>query len=1356
MRFPALALAACLVSLVAFRAWPLAAQESAEPQGVLPAGADGQPLNLDFETGTLDGWTATGNAFEGQPVLGDTVRRRRADMQSRHNDKYWIGTYEIAGDPARGTLTSAAFKATHPWATFLVSGGPWPQTHVEVFRARDKKTIFRTSGDNGEELKYAVVDLRPYQSDEIAIRIVDQSTGGWGHINFDNFRLHAEKPHLPAERVLPESDEYAHSGLSPEEAAKAMSVPEGFQVKLFAGEPDVQQPIALAIDDRGRLWVAEAYSYPARAKDEEARDRILIFEDSDGDGHFDSRKIFAEKLNLVSGLEVGFGGVWVGAAPHFLFIPDRNQDDQPDGPAEVLLDGWGYQDTHETLNAFTWGPDGWLYGCHGVFTHSLVGKPGTPKRDRVPLNAAVWRYHPTRHEFEVFAHGTSNPWGVDFDDHGECFITACVIPHLYHMTPGGRYQRQAGTHFNPHTYDDIKTIADHLHWVGGGPHAGNGHSHSAGGGHAHSGAMIYQGGAWPDEYRGRVYMNNIHGARINVDVLEPKGASYVGHHGKDFVLANDRWSQILNMYYGPDGQVYMLDWYDQNQCHHNTYETHDRSNGRIFKVVYGDKRSRPVDVAALSDLQLVDLLLHKNEWFVRHARRLLQERARQGALSPVVAERLVRMAFEHPEESRRLRGLWALYSIGQLSDELIDRGFANDGTFVRAWSVRLAAADKQRVARVLPKFAELAAGDPAPIVRKYLAGALENVEPASRWDILAALTAHGEDATEHELPLLYWYELEPLFAVDAPRALELAVRSPISRLAEFAARRVASEAKPAGLAAIIDQLGQADDWARQLALLTGTNQGLKGRRRVARPENWSHVGGKLAASPDENVRNEAQALAVTLGDPAAFAAMRALIANRQADLVSRRSALASLLGARDEQLAGTMQQLIGDPQLRADALRGLAAYDDPQTPGLILAAYGDLNPVERRDALATLAARADYASALLDAVADKRIATGEISADVIRQLRNLDNAALDDRIKQVWGEVRDTGADAAQRIAHYKALLSKKPEQEPDVELGRAVFVKTCQQCHTLFGVGSKIGPELTGSNRANLDYVLSNVLDPSSLIAKDYMATVVATTDGRVLTGIVRSQDDQQITLATATETVVLPRDEIDQVEASNKSMMPDDIWQPLSEHEIRSLIAYLASPAQTALLATPETLKTFFNGVDLAGWTGAGNLWSVDNGEVVGRSPGLDHNEFLVSDLAAGDFRLRFQVKITGDQANSGVQFRSKPIDGGEVQGYQADIGVGWWGKLYEEHGRAILWDRSGEEHVRAGDWNDYEIVASGTRVRTYINGQLCVDLDDPAGARRGVFALQLHAGPPLEVRYRNFQLELDPRVDLAAEGQ
>src|SRR5262245_21670551 len=643
-------------------------------EGILPVGADGKPLNLDFETGTLKDWTAEGEAFRDQPIRGDTVFPRRNDNKSQHQGNYWIGGYERHGDKPQGTLTSVAFKVTHPWASFLVGGGPHLETCVELVRKDTGKVFHRASGYEEENLRREVIDLKPHMDKEIFIRLVDRHSGHWGHINFDDFRFHSDKPDFPKRPTVqppPPLDNYKYAGLPPKKAAEVMTVPEGFNVTLFAGEPDVVQPVAMCLDDRGRVWVAEGHCYPIRRKakgpnspfvaDGVQGDRILIFEDTDGDGVFDKRTVFMEGLNLVSGLEVGFGGVWIGAAPYFMFVPMKEdlvgQAFQPAeadknvrttktvqaGPPQILLDGWGFQDTHETLNSFIWGPDGWLYGCHGVFTHSRVGKPGTPDADRTPINAGVWRYHPTKHVFEVFAHGTSNPWGLDYNAQGEFFIEACVIPHCYHIIQGGRYERQAGQHFQAHTYDDIKTIADHRHYLGATPHGGNNKSDAAGGGHAHCGLMCYLGGAWPKEYVGQLFMGNVHGKRINMDMLRPNGSGYTASHGKDFLLANDMWAMFINLKYGPDGNVYLIDWYDKQACHRNEPEIWDRTNGRIYKVSYrGTKPLAAVDLQMCTDEELVTYQSHANEWYVRHARRILQERR---DTTDIPRRRAVRFAF---------------------------------------------------------------------------------------------------------------------------------------------------------------------------------------------------------------------------------------------------------------------------------------------------------------------------------------------------------------------------------------------------------------------------------------------------------------------------------------------------------------------------------------------------------------------------------------------------------------------------------------------------------------------------------------------------------------------------------------
>jgi putative membrane-bound dehydrogenase-like protein len=774
------------------------ALSAADPVGIQPVGQDGKPLNLDFEDGNLKDWTATGNAFDKQPIKGDTVSKRRNDMKSDHHGQYWIGSFEVLADEGIGTLTSVPFKITHPWGSFLVAGGPHPATKVEIVvkDGASERTIFRASGQETEDLRRATVNLTPYVGKQMFIRIVDQQKGHWGHINFDDFRFYPEQPSFaaalppakPAESPLP-ADVVKFAGLSPEDAAKEMTLPPKFSAKLFAGEPDVKQPIAFAMDDRGRLWVAEGYTYPKRAAEGEGKDRILIFEDTDGDGKFDKRTVFIEGLNLVSGLEVGFGGVWVGAAPYLMFIPIQPGEDKPAGKPEILLDGFAYQDTHETLNTFTWGPDGWLYGCHGVFTHSNVGKPGAADPDRVKINAGIWRFHPKQRQFEVFAEGTSNPWGIDFDRNGQCFIEACVIPHLFHIIQGARYERQAGQHFNPYIYKDITTIADHFHYAGNkGPHAANGRSDAAGGGHAHAGLLVYNGDSWPEQYRGQIFMNNIHGQRINQDSPERKGSGFVGHHAPDFINFNDRWSQILNLISDQNGSVFMIDWYDKNQCHHGNVEGHDRSNGRIFKIVYNDQKWTPVDLQKATDDELVQFQLHRNEWYVRHARRILEERGP----NPKVHAALAQILNRNPDPTSRLHALWALHVTGGLTEEIAGIMLKDASEYVRAWTIQLVAEDENVSPALLEQFAGMAGKDPSPVVRLYLASALQRVQAVERGPVLNGLLAHVEDTGDHNLPLMYWYAAEPLGGSYPAVAAGLLEKTKISLVREFMARRIAA------------------------------------------------------------------------------------------------------------------------------------------------------------------------------------------------------------------------------------------------------------------------------------------------------------------------------------------------------------------------------------------------------------------------------------------------------------------------------------------------------------------------------------------------------------------------------------
>jgi putative membrane-bound dehydrogenase-like protein len=794
------------------------------PEGEQPI-VNGQPLDLGFESGTLENWTGTGDAFT---VVGQA-------------GSYSV-TSRIGGSARKGTLTSVPFRVTRPFASFLVSGGAFASTRVDVISAasieKDEKVIFSITGANNALLRPVVVDLTQYVGKDIFVRLVDDETGAptaiylkespWAHINFDNFRFHELRPYFTNEvtateiPTLPPMDPVPHAGLSPKDAAGAMTVPKGFTVKLAASEPDVVRPIAFTLDDRGRLWVVEGLTYPLRAPEGGGKDRILILEDTDGDGRLDKRTVFIENLNLVSGIEVGFGGVWVGAAPYLLFIPIKAGEDKPAGPPQVLLDGWAYEDTHETLNTFTWGPDGWLYGTHGVFTHSNVGKPGAPDSERQRINAGVWRFHPTKRIFEVFAHGTSNPWGLDFNDYGHAFTTTCVIEHLFHIVQGARFKRQAGTHFNPYTYDDIKTIADHVHWVGRqGPHAGNSRSGSAGGGHAHAGAMIYLGGdGWPREYRDAIFMNNIHGFRTNMDRLARQGSGYVATHGPDFLMANDSWSQMINFRYGPDGSVHVIDWYDKNQCHSTNPDIHQKTLGRIFKISHQSDRWVKVDLAKLPSDRLVDMQLNRNDWYVRHARRILQERGPD----PKVHARLKQMLKETPDVTRKLRVLWALHVTNGLTEQDFRELLSHENEYVRAWAIQLAAEGNQPSPDTLRQFATMARQDQSPMVRLYLASALQRIPVEKRMDILSGLLGHGEDAGDQNLPLMLWYAAEPLVESDMSRALTIAGDSQFSRLFPFTVQRIGAAGTPDALRILAERLARTLDRNQQKELANAITQ----------------------------------------------------------------------------------------------------------------------------------------------------------------------------------------------------------------------------------------------------------------------------------------------------------------------------------------------------------------------------------------------------------------------------------------------------------------------------------------------------------------------------------------------------
>jgi putative membrane-bound dehydrogenase-like protein len=948
--------------------------------------------------------------------------------------------------------------------------------------------------------------------------------------------------------------------LAPLDAARTMQVPPGFNVSLFAGEPDVKQPIGFCIDDRGRLWVAEAYSYPNHT--DEGHDRILIFEDTDHDGRFDKRTVFYDQLNYVSGIEVGFGGVWVMSPPYFYFIPDRNYDDQPDSEPILLLDGFGsHANSHNIANGFSWGPDGWLYGTHGRTNYSYPDKPGTPQDRRRQYDGGVWRYHPIKHIWEPYADGTTNPWGIDWDDYGQGFVCNCVNPHLFHVIQGAHYEPGRNRESSRHAYERIPTIADHRHFVGGNnvrDGLGTEQESLLGGGHAHSGTMIYLGDNWPDRYRNTVFMNNIHGRRLNNDLLIREGSGYTATHGRDLARSEDPWFMGVTVRYGPDGGVFVSDWSDTGECH-STRNTR-KETGRLFKITYGNPKPFTLDLPRMSNSELVGLQSHRNDWLVSHARRLLQERYASGMNMDSAAKNLLQTYRSTTETPRKLRALWALKVINRADDSFLFNQLNDANEYIRAWAIKLACEQGTPSVRVLTRLAHLAQTDKSPFVRLHLASALQRLDPAPRWPIAEALVQHAEDIEDSNLPLMYWYGIQSLADVDVNRFASLANKATIPLLRHHIARRASAMTNERGAHAIAKLLAQTGT-SSQIDLLAGMLKGLEGRHSLSLPPDWPGTYATLRESEHDEIRRPAARLALIFGDPTALAQLRRTVANPRAQTTTRSNALKSLIQKKIPSLPSLLFALLADHNLQREAIRGLASFNDDATPERLLASYPSASVAARTDILQTLASRKSWAARLIDALEDDTIPRRDVSSYTARQIVSLNDAPLRTRIEKAWGKLNDTAADKRKQIDSSRKKLSQKALAKADPKAGHELFKIACAVCHRLHADGAAIGPDLTGAQRNNLDYLLENIIDPSASVASDYQMQIFELAGGRTISGFVIEQNDAAFTVRTLNEQIIVPRADVMKTTRTTKSVMPDGLLQAMSTDQFRNLIAYLMS---------------------------------------------------------------------------------------------------------------------------------------------------------------------------------------------------
>lgn len=981
--------------------------------------------------------------------------------------------------------------------------------------------------------------------------------------------------------------------LKPEETVAKFKVAPEFEVKLFAGEPQVANPIAFTIDEKGRVWVVECFEYPKKAGKNVPRDRIVILEDTDGDGVCDKRTVFAEgkdfpvpeerkkaglgAFDMASGIEVGHGGVFVGAPPYLWFI--ENKDDKP-GKFETLLKGFGSQDTHETLNTFQWGPDGWLYGLHGVFTHSDV-KPAQADGPATRMNAAVWRYHPKKKTFEIFAEGTSNPWGMDWrNTDGQFILACCVIPHLYHIVPGGIYKRQAGASFNPYAYGYINEICDHTF-----------HKES---GWAHAGLISLDAPHIPEKYRNSVIFGSIHGCSIKQNILKPNGSSFTASRDDDFLVSGDKNVRPINMKWGPNGDIYLIDWHDQNPCHQAAADSWDYERGRVYRIqLKGTKLKKAEDLGKLSAKELIGgvLLTADNPYRYRTALRLLAER--QMKLTEVdrdSARSLTALGAADPHV--RLRGLWASQVAGGLGDvRYTEDGFLDSRpAALRAWTARFAgfgdprmrsaeAPWKKTVADRLGHLVEQVKKDNSPAVRRELASAAIGL--ADSMDVtplLRALMAHKEDANDPQIPHLVWLAYEKV--ISKKEGASTPVEKELAWLAEQAPdnafvrdqivpkvmRRLVATGQPDDLKQCIKFVATVKDANTREKALDGLTVALASQT-VNAPEGWAELQAELRKDANPKLVVFVNKLAVSFRDPAAIKRAIDAATNTRLTAEMRAEAVRQIGVLKPADGVKLLLALIGQdaaPSVRAEATRALAAFDDPKVPAELLVRWNNLPKELRPDVVNTLATRKEWAKALLGAMAAGKVDRAAVTDNTILRIQAFKDNDLNKLIEKAWGRTRPTPADLNATIDKTRASLH---EGASSFVRGRTVFENTCAKCHKFEGKGADVGPPLEGAAR-DIEYILVNVIDPNRVIGAPYFLRTARLLDGTIQQGVLAEEDDKSITLKQENGVLrkIAKADLEGPVQVVEKSLMPEGLGYNMTPQDFRDLVRYLmANPFLT-----------------------------------------------------------------------------------------------------------------------------------------------------------------------------------------------
>ncbi|MEI6232986.1 MAG: PVC-type heme-binding CxxCH protein [Planctomycetota bacterium] len=960
--------------------------------------------------------------------------------------------------------------------------------------------------------------------------------------------------------------------LTPDEGIAKMVLPAGFKIECVASEPDVVNPTAFTFDERGRIWVCESVEYP-RADAGPGKDRIKILEFNEKDGKYHHTQTIKEGLNIPCGIVMGNGGFYYTNSPDIVFAHlDANGKIDKE---EVILTGFGRSDRHELPNSLTWGPDGWLYGMNGVFNPSKVVNQGKT----FDITCAVWRWHPKTKKLELFAEGTSNPWGLDYNAQGDWFVSCCVIKHLFHITQSGYYHRQGGP-YPPFTHKIADTlVTTQEHYMA-----------------ANAGLCIYQGDAFPKEFQNAFFMGNLHGSQINHDIVTRNGSTYIQKNGPDFIDAHDKWFVPVSQKVGPDGCLYVLDWYDKYHCYQDSGRPDlDRERGRIYRISYnGTPRTKPFDLQKLSNDELITIMVtHSNQWQRREAQRLLNER-----FEPAIISRIQSIAISDPPERGRAEtpksrqhdqqieashrhALWLLCSQDSMEESFHLQLLNNADPVRRNWGVRMIGQMGTVSQPVYDKLLALVK-DPNVDVRLQVPVAAGRLTGNDPFPILFAMMENAENAKDPIIPNIIYNNFKPFSKTRGDELMRL-LSEKSAAIEPFNATVVAwlKECIAGGgnvdpsvfISALKNALGKTGGEAtnEKMALTTCIDAfnaaSVKADVRAKAFDAKLRATIEQLAAKDGKQRVAAATVALWWKNSKASEFARATIANANAD-ASDRAALIKALGetkdaAHFDAFAAIFNDATASAAIRKNAIDALGALNAEKAAPVLLRDFKTLPPELKAPCVNTLVNDPMAAIALLDALEAKKIGASDINSNNASSIVQLNVPALTERVTKLWGKVKTSSERDPERVKIVnemrKVVLAHKPG---DAAKGWKVFEKNCQQCHAIYGKGNDVGPNLTGAGRENLDAILNSVLDPNLVIGDVYFQHRVKTNEGLRFEGLLAEETEKTISFKVAGgEIKKFVKADIAKHDVTKLSLMPEGLEKAMTVDEFCDLVAFMLS---------------------------------------------------------------------------------------------------------------------------------------------------------------------------------------------------